>query len=230
MIVFAADSSTRAGSAAVLRDGEIAAERCIDAGLTHSETLLPLCDEVFRQAKVTPADIDFFAVTIGPGSFTGLRIGMGTIKGLAFATGKPCAAIPTLEALAYNLSGSDKIIVPVLDARRDRVYTAAFLAERGEIARLCPDRVVDIDSLADNYKDKKIVLIGDAAVVCYNRLRDKLDCAIAPELNLLPKASGAAHAALRYIARGETVHAAGLVPEYIQIPQAERERRERENK
>ncbi|MEG2259910.1 MAG: tRNA (adenosine(37)-N6)-threonylcarbamoyltransferase complex dimerization subunit type 1 TsaB, partial [Oscillospiraceae bacterium] len=111
MIIFAVDSSSCAGSAAVYKDGTILAESFANVGLTHSETLMVLCDEVFRRSGIGPCDVDYFAVTSGPGSFTGLRIGMGTVKGMAFATRKPCVAVPTPEALACGLAPCDRLIV-----------------------------------------------------------------------------------------------------------------------
>jgi tRNA threonylcarbamoyladenosine biosynthesis protein TsaB len=221
MTIFAVDSSTRAGSAALTHDGGLLAEGFIEGGLTHSETLMPLIDRVFRSAGIKPGEVDYYAVTIGPGSFTGLRIGMGIVKGLALASGAPCVAVPTLEALAYNVLGSPETAVAALDARRDRVYSAAFsVLERVE--RLSGDSVVEISDMAGLYRGSRVVLIGDAAEICYNKISASVDCRLAPREALLPAARGAAAVAEGYIARGETMTAAKLRPRYIQLSQAER--------
>ena len=115
MIIFSLDSSSKSASAAVVRDGVILSESFANIGLTHSETLLELCDEALRRASVTPREVDFFAVTSGPGSFTGLRIGMGLIKGMAFATKKPCVGVPTFEALAFGVLGTKRTVVATCD-------------------------------------------------------------------------------------------------------------------
>ncbi len=227
MIIFAVDSATRACSAALVRDGISLAESGLDMGLTHSQTLMPLCDDVFRRAGISPADVDYFAVTCGPGSFTGLRIGMGTIKGMAFAAQKPCVAVPTLEALAYNVVPTERTVIPVLDARRDRVYCAAFSAERA-VTRLCEDSVDEINALGNRLTERKLLFVGDAAEICYNTLKDRVDCIVPPACHQLPRAACVAMAAISYISQGRAVPAAQLVPDYIQLPQAERERRQRE--
>lgn len=227
MIIFATDSATGAASAAVWQDGRILAESYTDVGLTHSQTLMVLCDEVFRRTGMTPDDVNVFAVTDGPGSFTGLRIGMGTIKGMAFAAQKPCVAVSTLEALAWNVPGASRKAVTVCDARRDRVYYAAFDVSQG-VKRLCDDGVVEIQALADLHRDDTVVLIGDAAQICYNELHQTIDCMMAGSGNLMPRASSVAAAAAVQVENGKTVTAARLVPRYIQVPQAERERKRKE--
>lgn len=227
MILFALDSATGAAGAAVWQDGRILAESYADIGLTHSQTLMPLCDEVFRRTGLTPADVDCFAVTDGPGSFTGLRIGIGTIKGMAFAADKPCVPVSTLEALAWNVCGSTRTAVALCDARRGRVYHAAFAVEQ-EVRRLCEDTVVDIAQLPELYRQTPVLLIGDAARLCYNEVHETMDCALPAPGNLMPRAASVAAAAALRARRGDTVLAGELAPRYIQIPQAERERKERE--
>lgn len=222
MTIFALDSATATGSAAIIRDGKRMAEQISDGTRPHSVALMPMCEEVFRQAGLTPQEIDVYAVTAGPGSFTGLRIGMGLIKGLAFAAGKPCAAVSTLEALAWGLHGTPQTVVAVLDARQGRVYTAGFLANEG-IKRLCSDEVLYIDALAERYGGQEVMLVGDAAELCYNRLNDRLVCHLAPAECLFPLASCVAQAAAR---QNEFISAAALRPEYLQLPQAQRQRNE----
>jgi tRNA threonylcarbamoyladenosine biosynthesis protein TsaB len=227
MIIFGVDSATRAGSAAVWQDGRLLAESYADVGLTHSETLMVLCDEVFRRAKLSPDEVDYYAVTSGPGSFTGLRIGMGTVKGLALATGKKCVAVSTLETLAWNVAPSDRTVVSVLDARRNRVYHAAFQVAEGFVNRQCEDGVVQVEALMAVHAGQRVVFIGDAAQMCYNTLRDSLDCVLPPIGNRLPRAAALCAAARHKIEQGAVLTAGQLKPDYIQIPQAERELKQR---
>lgn len=220
MIIFALDSATAAGSAAIMRDGELLSEQVSDGAQPHSMALMPMCDEVFRQAGVSPHEIDGYAVTAGPGSFTGLRIGMGIIKGMAFGTGKPCAAVSTLEALAWGLRGSRRTVAAVLDARQGRVYTAGF-APGEDVRRLDADGVLYIGELAGRYAGQTVTFVGDAAELCYNELKDTLNCRLAPREFQCPRASCVARAAVE---RDQWRTAAALVPEYLQLPQAQRQR------
>lgn len=226
MTIFALDSATAAGSAAIVRDDRIICEQISDGTNPHSVALMPLCDAVFRQADAVPQDIDCYAVSVGPGSFTGLRIGMGIIKGLAFAAGKPCAGVSTLEALARGLDRSQQTAVAVLDARQGRVYTAGFALNQN-VERLCPDGVLYIDELAERYSGQSVLFVGDAAELCYNRLKDRIDCRLASPEFLYPRASCVARVAA---AQDQFESAAALRPVYLQLPQAERQRLQREEK
>ncbi len=223
MIIFAVDASSFSGSAAVWRDGDVLAESFCNVGLTHSETLLPLCDEVFSRAGITPADVDVFAVTDGPGSFTGLRIGMGVVKGMAFATGRSCVAVPTLEALAYGLCPNDRTVVTVLDARQKRVYAGAFDCSGDAPQALFTDEVVAIDDLPALLAGKRVLLVGDAARLCYTTMTAQ-DAAVAGQSNLCVRAANVAAAAKARYDHGLTCDCGDLAPRYIQLPQAERER------
>lgn len=227
MILFAVDSATSAAGAAVWRDGKILAESFADVGLTHSRTLMVLVDEVFRRAGLAPGDVDYYAVTDGPGSFTGLRIGMGIVKGLAYGAGKLCVAVSALETLAWNVAGVSRRAVAVCDARRGRVYHAAFDAENG-VRRLCEDGVVEMEALAELYKNVPIILVGDAAQVCYNMLCTGVDCVLPAPGSRMPRASSVAAAAAAIAEAGGAVAAGDLAPRYIQLPQAERERKQKE--
>ncbi len=220
MTVFAVDASSVSASATVIADGELRAESFANVGLTHSETLLPICDEAFKRAGVTPADIDYFAVTSGPGSFTGLRIGMGVVKGFAFAVNKPCVAVPTFEALAYGMLGAERTVVTVSDARRSRVYCASFSCEK-EVHRINEDAILTLDELGESLSGKKVVFVGDAAEICYNYLAKKLDCAHLCVSQRLLRASSVAAAALVHIDAGDTVSANELKPSYVQLSSAE---------
>lgn len=230
MIIFAVDSSSCSGSAAVWRDGRILAESYCDVGLTHSETLLPLCDETFRRAGVRPDEVSLYAVTSGPGSFTGLRIGMGIVKGMAFARDTRCAAVPTLEALAYNFCPGDRIVVPLLDARRGRVYAAAYNCAGGTPVPLFENEVLPYGELAARLAGRRAVLVGDGAPLCYNELAGTGDFVLAGTGSLFVRAANVAAAAKARFDRGLTCGCDELAPEYIQLPQAERERLARENR
>ena len=228
MIIFAVDSSSASGSAAIWKDGTVLAESFCNVGLTHSETLMPLCDEVFRRSGIAPSEVDLYAVTGGPGSFTGLRIGMGIVKGLAFPTNAACAAVPTTEALAFGVCPTDRTVVSVLDARQKRVYAAAYDCSGTVPAPLFEDEVLTYDELAERFCEKKILLVGDAARLCYNTLSGKADVLLAADSNLYVHAACVAAAAKVYFDRGAVCGCAELAPKYIQMPQAERERLARE--
>lgn len=230
MIICALDSCSAAGSAAVLQDGALLHEAFAKEGLTHSETLLVRCDESFRAAGLTPADADLFAVTSGPGSFTGLRIGMGLIKGLAFPKNVPCVPVPTFEALAEALRERDGDLLTVLDARQKRVYYAAFRVKDGVIERLCEDGLLPLTELAGRCAElglDKPLAVGEmaeaaAAAVpgceaCEERFRDV-------------RAGMVGRAALRLFREGKACSAAALTPFYLQPSQAERTRKENEEK
>lgn len=227
MLTFALDSSAKSGSAALLDGERVVASAYCDTGYTHSETLLPLCDAVFAAAKAQPREVGLFAVTCGPGSFTGLRIGIATIKGFAFLTDAPCAAISTTEALAECCRCFDGIAVPVLDARADRVYFSAFDASQNN-KRLLKDEAEKIDNLPNLLKpfEKPVIFVGDASQLCYNRLKEKIGCEM--------KAGGlraeyVALAGLRALAANNVVSAEALAPNYIQLPQAQRSLEQKEN-
>lgn len=222
MILFAADASSAACSAAVLRDGVIAAESYSNVGLTHSETFMVLCDDVFRRAGVTPQNVDYYAVTSGPGSFTGLRIGMSTIKGLAFAAGKPCVAVPTLYALCFGCRTADRTVVATCDARQKRVFAAAYRLRDGEVTELRPVEALPIAQLPEVFGGEPVLFTGDAAQLCLEALRDKMDCRSMGPSGMYVRASFVAEAALERIGRGEVCTAGELCPDYVQPSQAER--------
>ena len=228
-VIFAAEAATRAAGAAIVRDGRLLAESYADIGLTHSQTLMQLSDEVFTRAGITPRMVDYFAVSNGPGSFTGLRIAIGTIKGMAFAAGKPCVAVPTLEALSLGARPCERVVAPVVDARRGRVYCAAFEMEN-EPRRLLADAVMTCAELGSALEGKRVFFIGDAAEMCYNELKSLLDCACAPPERALPRASWTAYAAAARIEKGLVCSAGELAASYLQLSQAERVLIERENK
>ena len=145
MRILAVDSSSNVASVAIVDDNKLVCECVLNNKLTHSQTLMPMINEVFKKSELTPLDIDLFAVANGPGSFTGLRIGVTTIKGLAHATGKPVCGVNTLEALAYNLPFCPYIIAPIMDARREQVYNAFYKWEDGTIKEVQKPRAISLD-------------------------------------------------------------------------------------
>ena len=222
MIIFALDSSGSAASAAVMKDGIILAESYCNVGLTHSVTLLEICDQVFSRASLTPADVDVFAVSEGPGSFTGLRIGVSLIKGFAFQYDKPCISVSTMEAISRNVCSPGTCIVPVNDARRDRVYYAVFRDRK----RLAEDSVAEISELPEILKEycTSCILAGDAASKTASVILDRFDCLPVPEHVTMCRASSVAAAALDLYSQGSIISASELAPKYHQLSQAERER------
>lgn len=244
MNILAFDTSAQVSSVCVLNETSVLAEGNINVKRTHSQTLLPLCESILHCAGLTLDNIDAFAVSAGPGSFTGLRIGVAAVKGMAMPQNKPCIPVSTLEALAYSVSGlADGIVCCAMDARRNQVYNAIFRVKQGNVSRLCEDRAISIDALLDECKkwQEPIFLVGDGAHLCYtvyeeiqrvsvfSSTADMIPSGIRfiPEPWRLQKAVGVGLCAQKHLANGETVSAAALAPRYLRLPQAERERLER---
>lgn len=224
MILIALSTSGRAASAALLKDGVPLAEATRDAGLTHSETILPLTCELLEAHGLAPSDIDVFAADVGPGSFTGVRIGVAAAKGMADAAGKPCFPVSALEAAAYPFLETSETVCAVMDARCMQVYTALF--QNGE--RTTPDEAQTIEALGERLGQipGQILLVGDGTELVYNTLQEKLGERLmtAPAQLRLPRASSVAFLARAHMARGESPVAAGkLSPVYLRLPQAQRE-------
>ncbi len=226
MIILALDCSGKTASIAILQDNALLYESFIANGHTHSETLLPLIDSALKALNLSTADINLYAVCVGPGSFTGLRIGIATIKGLAFVHNTPCAAVSSLEALAACHNGTGTII-SALDARRERVYWAAFDLATG--TRLSEDTVQSVNNLnvfLENCK-KPCFFVGDGATMCYNNHKDIDGVCFTPEVLSVSRAVGVGRIAQRLHANGGTIPPALLQPLYLQPTQAERERKAR---
>ena len=228
MKLLSLETSAVAASCCVTDGDKILSQATVNAGLTHSRTLMPMVEAVLSSADLTAADIEAVAVAVGPGSFTGIRIGVATAKGLAFPADLPCVAVSTLEAMAYRLSGlplSGRVCA-VMDARCKQVYTATFVIENGALTRETPDEAIAIDDLFARLKeaDSPVYLIGDGAAMCYELGKDVL-----PQLTRLPAqlqmqdATGVAAVAARELAAGNTVKSEQLLPTYLRLPQAERE-------
>lgn len=224
MIILALDSSSQAASAALWRDGILLGESFLNTRLTHSQTLLPLVQHLLQMAEVGPDQPDLFAVSVGPGSFTGLRIGISAVKGMAFAAGRPCAAVSTLEALAANLVAFQGLICPVMDARCQQVYTALFQSQNGVLTRLCPDSALPLDQLEADLRQRhqEVLLVGDGAALCAGRLADVPWARLAPPALLHQRASSVAAVAAAQD-QATWLTADDLAPAYLRLPQAERE-------
>lgn len=225
MKILSLETSAQTASAAINADGRILAEINITAGLTHSQTLLPAVNALLSTAQLSLADIDLLAVSHGPGSFTGIRIGIGAVKGMAQGLGKPCLGISTLEGIANNFRGLPGIVCPVMDARCKQVYTALFAGP--EMERLWPDDAISIADLGEKLKElgKPVVLAGDGAELCYKELVQTVPgLTLAPIQMRLQRAACVGFAAEKALEAGVSpISPAELMPVYLRLPQAERE-------
>ena len=232
MMILALESSATACSVALTRDGNVLAQAFQHSGLTHSRTLLPMVDNVLNSCGESMEHVDVVAVAAGPGSFTGLRIGVATAKGLAWAEDKDCAACSTLESMAWPLAHMEgKLIVCAMDARRSQVYNALFLATGEGLERLSEDRAISLADLAEEvkkYETDKIV-VGDGAKLCYNTLSEMgLSLTLAPEHLRMQSGWGVARAAEEMAKQGQLIKGEALNAVYHRLSQAERERMEKQ--
>ena len=227
MKILAIETSAKSVSAAVVENGVPLASAYQNMGLTHSRTLMPLVDGMLSAAGLRVRDMDLLATANGPGSFTGLRIGVSALKGLAWALEKPCCGVSTLAAMARNLAHMEGLIICAMVARRNQVYNALFLAHDGVLTRQCPDRAIGLAELAEEIKNRpepKFV-VGDGAGLCYNHLLEQdVPCRMAPPQLMMQNAVGVALAAEEMAAAGQVTTARDLVPVYLRLSQAERER------
>ena len=232
MMILALESSATACSVTLTRDGNILAQAFQHSGLTHSRTLLPMVDNVLNSCGESMEHVDVVAVAAGPGSFTGLRIGVATAKGLAWPEDKDCAACSTLESMAWPLAHmKGKLIVCAMDARRSQVYNALFLATGDGLERLSEDRAISLADLAEEvkkYENEKIV-VGDGAKLCYNTLSEMgLSLTLAPEHLRMQSGWGVARAAEELAKQGKLIKGEALNAVYHRLSQAERERMEKQ--
>lgn len=224
MLILALDSSAAPASVALLEDGKILSEFYINTKQTHSQTLMPMVESVLKLTNKTLDDVTCMAVSAGPGSFTGVRIGVSCVKGLSMARNIPCAGVSTLRAMAENARQLTGIVCAVMDARCGQVYNALFRAESGKLTRLCDDRALPIAELLEECKTfaEKVYLVGDGAELCYKTFAAIRAELLQPQLRF-QRASGVAMAAQEMIENGQTVTPDALMPIYLRLPQAERE-------
>lgn len=240
MLILGIDASAVSASAALWDGEKIVSQCCVNNRLTHSQTLLPLIWQVLENGEVSLEQLDLLAVSSGPGSFTGLRIGLATVKGLCCGSGVPCLGVSTLEALAYNLEGFSGTACSVMDARIGQVYQAAFSLSPGQgdqpaqISRLSEDRAVSLQQLAEELENckKNIYLVGDGANLCYNTFGKNIPHVFLapPQLRWQQGASVARLAGKLWKQGTKPLSPGQLFPSYLRLSQAERERRAREAK
>ena len=234
MKILGFDSSGMVASVAIVEDDILVAEYSVNYKKTHSQTLLPMFDEVVRMTELDLESIDAIAVAAGPGSFTGLRIGMSTVKGLGLALDKPVIAVPTCHALAFNLWGSDKLICPILDARRSQVYTALYEFENGEMITLKEQEAMDIGDLTDiiNTMERDVIFVGDGIPVFKERIKENVikNVSFAPAHLNRQRAGSVAALGLIYMKEGKAESADDVKPVYLRKSQAEREREEKDGR
>ncbi|MBP5773293.1 MAG: tRNA (adenosine(37)-N6)-threonylcarbamoyltransferase complex dimerization subunit type 1 TsaB [Eubacterium sp.] len=229
MKILAIDSSSVAGSVCLYEDGEIKAEYITLDKRTHSETLLPLIDKLKSEANLDLSSIDAIAITGGPGSYTGLRIGGATAKGLGLALDKPIINVPTMEALAYNVVGADTLVCPMMDARKERVFTGLYKFNDGNVEVIKDQCVLTIDELVDEI-DEPVVFLGDG-VDAYKEMLDekvKVEHSFAPDDSNYVKASSFVFLAKKYMDDGKIESARDHKPDYLMLSQAERELKEKQ--
>ena len=211
------DSSAITASVALTDGDEIIKSEFINSGLTHSETLLPMITRVMDSHKYS--ELDGIAITAGPGSFTGVRIGVATVKGLAFNDDIPCYSVSTLEAIAYNFVDKNAVVCAVMDARRMQFYNALFKVQNGKVERLCDDRAISIEDLRNDLKQyDKVVIAGDGAKLCFQNIELE-NCTLADDDRIYQNAVGVAKAAQNKNA----ISPKALIPVYLRQSQAERE-------
>ena len=232
MKILALDSSVLIASVAVVEDENLLAEYTVNYKKTHSQTLMGMLDEIVRMTELELGTLDAIAVAGGPGSFTGLRIGSATAKGLGLAIGKPIIKIPTVDALAYNLCGAKGLVCPMMDARRNQVYTGIFRFEGNCLITVKEQMAADVMEVIEilNAQKEQVTFLGDGIPVYRNKIEESMTapCYFAPPHLNKQRAGAVASLAEIYFREGKTESAAEHVPEYLRLSQAERERREKE--
>ncbi len=231
MLILAFETSAKAGSVALTEDGRLLGESYQNTGLTHSQTLLTMAQELLTSCGYQPSDVQAVAVANGPGSFTGVRIGVAAAKGFAWGAELPCCGVSTLEAMALGFGAHNGYVLSVMDARREQVYTATFHAENGQLRRVTEDRAISLEELKKELISLKepVFLVGDGSILCYNTLSEDIPALVLPpEHRMHQRASGVALAAAALLQAGECCDGSTLTPNYLRVSQAERERLARE--
>ena len=233
MKILAFETSAKAASVALMERGKLLGEAYQNTGLTHSQTLMVMAEDLLNACNLPPKDVEAVAVAAGPGSFTGVRIGVAAAKGFAWGGELPCYGVSTLEAMARNLGAWEGYVVPAMDARRSQVYTAIFHAEKGILTRVEEDMAISLEELKEKIKNfsEPVFLVGDGALLCYNTLLEEVPgLVLPPEHRMHQRAAGVALTAQVMMDAGDPGNGAELTPNYLRLSQAERERAARENK
>ena len=233
MLILAFETSAKAAGVALHDGTKLLAECYQNTGLTHSQTLMVMAEDLLQQCGLTAADVTHVAVAAGPGSFTGVRIGVAAAKGFAWGAQLPCCGVSTLEAMARGLGVYEGVICACMDARRSQVYNALFRAEKGVLTPLCPDRAIALAELKAELAaiDGPVYLVGDGSSLTYNTLTSEIPNLVMPaEHRMHQRGAGVALAALEKINAGEIGDAANLQPNYLRLSQAEREKLEKQRK
>ncbi len=233
MLILAFETSAKAASVALFQDGKLLGESYQNTGLTHSQTLMVMAEDLLKQCGFAAKDVTAVAVAAGPGSFTGVRIGVAAAKGMAWGLLVPCYGVSTLESVALGLGAYQGTVCPVMDARRSQVYNALFAAEDGKLNRIAEDRAIALADLAEELKSapQPIFLVGDGSELTYKTLKDTVPGLVMPmESRMHQRAVGVGLAAMKAMETGETGDAENLQPNYLRLSQAEREKLEKTNK
>ena len=230
MLLLSFETSAKAASVALSDGGKLLGEAYQNTGLTHSQTLMVMAEDLLKQCGKTPADVTHVAVAAGPGSFTGVRIGVAAAKGFAWGREIPLCGVSTLEAMALTLGAWEGTVCPVMDARRSQVYNALFRVDCGNYTRIREDRAISLRDLGEDIQNlsEPVFLVGDGSVLCYNALLETVPgLVLPPEHRRHQRAAGVALEAARILETGERPSGLDLVPNYLRLSQAERERLER---
>ena len=233
MLILAFETSAKAAGVALHDGAKLLAEAYQNTGLTHSQTLMVMAEDLLGQCGLTAGDVTHIAVAAGPGSFTGVRIGVAAAKGFAWGGQLLCHGVSTLEAMARGLGIYEGVVCACMDARRSQVYNGLFRVEKGVLTPICEDRAIALADLKEELAalDGPIYLVGDGSTLTYNTLaRELSNLILPPEHRMHQRGAGVALAALEKIRAGETGDAAALQPNYLRLSQAEREKLEKENK
>lgn len=231
MKLLAIDSSGLVASVAIVSEETVIAEYTVNYKKTHSQTLLPMLDEIVKMLGMDLSEVDGIAVSAGPGSFTGLRIGSATAKGLGLALDKPIISIPTLEGLAYNLLGTHAMICPMMDARRNQVYTGLYEFDQDKLITISEQKAIAIEEIIDTVNEigKSVMYLGDGTSMYDSIIKDmtKVDYSFAPIHMNRQRAASIGALGFVYLKEGKIETAADHSPIYLRVSQAERERAER---
>ncbi len=230
MLILAFETSAKAAGAALHDGTRLLAESYQNTGLTHSQTLMVMAQDLLQQCGRTPQDVTHVAVAAGPGSFTGVRIGVAAAKGFAWGGALPLYGVSTLEAMAKGLGAWDGVVCAVMDARRSQVYNALFDVTKGNYSRISPDRAISLAELGEEIQkiDRPIYLVGDGSSLTWNTLKERVpNLVLPPEHRMHQRGAGVALVASEKIAAGESPDGGNLEPNYLRLSQAEREKLER---